>query len=312
MNKGRAFLFPGQGAQAVGMGRDFYDAFSVAREVFEEADSLLSRHLSKIIFEGPIELLTETRNSQTGLYVMSIAILRVLQQQFPALQPTVCAGLSLGEYTALTAALRLPFSEGLPFVQLRGEAMQEACLATPGSMAVVLGLSAEQVDEMVKEAHLPNDLWVANYNSPGQIVLSGTLKGIERGMELAKASGAKRVVPLKVQGAFHSGLMLPAEKKLGLLLKNLSLVDSQTPVVMNFPGAPVSDTESIRDFLRKQVTGSVRWEQGIRSIEEEVDLFLEIGCGKTLTGLNQQIGVKGITLPINKVSDLEQLSQHIG
>lgn len=306
-----AFLFPGQGAQLVGMGKEFYEAHAIARETFEEADSVLGRHLSKIIFEGPIEQLTETRNSQTGIYVTSLAMLRVLQKQFPALHPAVCAGLSLGEYTALTASGRIPFETCLPLVQFRGEAMNDACEKTQGTMAAVFGLSSKEVEEMVSELKLPNDLWVANFNCPGQTVISGTIKGVEAGVEAAKARGAKRTIPLKVHGAFHSGLMRHAEEKLAPRLKEAILLDSSIDLVMNVPGDYVRDKGAVREFLIQQVTHSVKWEQGIRTMSE-VDLFIEIGCGKTLAGLNKQMGIAAPTITINQLSDLEILSQHIG
>ena len=162
--KKSAFLFPGQGAQSVGMGKDFYETYTAAREVFQQGDELLGRSLSKLIFEGPAEALTETRNSQTAIYLTSIALLRVLTEQFPDLKPSVCAGLSLGEYTALTASKKVAFESCLPLVQFRGNAMNDACEATRGTMAALFGLSAEDVEQMVAELALPNDLWVANFN----------------------------------------------------------------------------------------------------------------------------------------------------
>ena len=207
------YLFPGQGAQYVGMGKDFAENYPRAKETFEEADDLLGRNLSKIIFEGPTELLTETINSQPAIYVTSMAILRVLEEQFPDLKPTSCAGLSRGESTALTAGLRLPFASCLPLVQYRGECMNEACETTPGTMAAIFGLSAQELEQLVKELNLPQDLWVANFNCPGQTVISGTLKGVEAGIEAAKTKGARRVIALRVHGALHSGLMALAEEK---------------------------------------------------------------------------------------------------
>lgn len=305
-----AFLFPGQGAQVVGMGKDFCEAFALARETFEEANSILNRHLSKVVFEGPIETLTETRNSQTGIYVTSLAILRVLQKQFPTLRPSVCAGLSLGEYTALTASERIPFETCLPLVQSRGEAMNEACEAIAGTMAAIFGLAADETEEMVKSLKLPNDLWVANFNCPGQTVISGTLKGVEAGMEAAKARGAKRVIPLRVHGAFHSGLMQRAQENLAPQLRAIMILESPIDIVMNVPGGYVRETRAIRDYLTQQVTQSVRWEQGIRAMTD-VDLFIEIGCGKTLSGLNKQIGVSAPTVNVNQLTDLETLSKII-
>lgn len=304
-----AFLFPGQGAQYPGMAQDFVSEFSAARLTFEEADDLLKRSLSSIILQGPEDILTQTKNSQVGIYVTSMAILRVVQELYE-LQPFVCAGLSLGEYTALTAAEWLSFRQTLPLVQHRGQFMNEACEATKGTMAVVMGLEPSIVEEIVREVNLPHDLWIANYNCPGQIVLSGTSKGIERGSEAAKVRGAKRVLPLQVHGAFHSGLMQMAETKLAPYIQQAPLVKGTAQLVMNVPGGVVDEVDLARRYLIEQVTHSVRWEQGIHAMEEqEVDLYVEFGPGKTLTGMNKRIGVKVPTLSIEKMEDLKQLSE---
>lgn len=305
-----AFLFPGQGSQYCGMGKDFCESFTSAKQIFEEADDLLNRSLSQIVFDGPLDILTETRNSQTGIYVTSLAILKVLQDQFPTLAPSVCAGLSLGEYTALTASQRLTFKQGLPLVQSRGEYMNEACIANKGTMAAILGLSAEQVESLVKEANIPQDLWIANFNAPGQVVISGTIKGVEQGMELAKAKGAKRTLPLQVQGAFHSGLMSYAEDRLKEKIYQISLKESPIDLVMNVPGDFVVDLKKIQDYMIRQVTNPVRWEQGIRAMNN-IDFFIEIGCGKTLAGMNRQMGITVPTISISKVEDLETLAGYL-
>jgi [acyl-carrier-protein] S-malonyltransferase len=304
-----AFLFPGQGAQYVGMGKDFYD-FPIVRQTFQEADDLLGRKLSKTILEGPEETLTETRNSQTGIFVVSTAILRAIQQFLPQLKPSLCAGLSLGEYTALHASGRISFPDCLSLVQHRGEFMNVACEATKGTMAVIIGLNAEDVELLVKEVNMPQDLWAANFNCPGQVVISGTLKGIEAGMAAAKAKGAKRVLPLQVHGAFHSGLMAEAEQRLEPYVSHASLQNTAINFVMNVPGQSVKELEQIRRNLIKQVTSPVRWEQGVRHMESEgTDLFIEIGCGKALSGFNKRI-VPGITtLNVEQVQDLKNLEQ---
>jgi [acyl-carrier-protein] S-malonyltransferase len=304
-----SFIFPGQGAQYCGMGKDFYEAFAVCRETFEEADHLLNRHLSNIVFQGPEELLTETRNSQTGIYVMSMALLRVLNQQFPQLTPKICGGLSLGEYTAVTAAGKLAFKDCLPLVQFRGEYMNDACIRNKGTMAVVMGMDSDAVESMVAQLNLPHDLWVANLNCPGQVVISGTLKGIEAGTQAAKAKGAKRVLPLQVHGAFHSGLMAEAEDRLRDKVGAAPFQESGVELVMNVTGKPVKKIDEIRDLLVKQVTNPVRWEESVRSMESAgTDLYIEIGCGKTLTGMNKRIGIAAPCLSIEKVEDLEQLA----
>jgi [acyl-carrier-protein] S-malonyltransferase len=304
-----AFLFPGQGSQYSGMAQDFIHNFSAARLTFEEADDLLKRPLSTIILHGPEKELTETKNSQTGIYVASIAMLRVVQELYD-FKPYVCAGLSLGEYTALTAAEWLPFRQTLPLVQYRGEFMNEACQTTQGAMAVIMGLEGKVVEEILQEGNLPHDLWVANFNCPGQVVISGTLKGIEAGIAAAKAHNAKRILPLQVQGAFHSGLMQGAKEKLAPYLQKAPVIKGSAQLVMNVPGDFVSDIEKVRHYLIEQFTHSVRWEHGIRAMDHHhIDLYIEFGPGKTLAGMNKRIGVRAPMISIEKIEDLDQLSQ---
>lgn len=307
-----AFLFPGQGAQYVGMGKDFIAAFPTARQTFQEADDILNRNLTNIIVEGPEDVLTETRNSQTGIYVTSIALLRVLKELFPILIPSYCAGLSLGEYSALHASNRITYADGLSIVQHRGQFMNDACEMTRGTMAVILGMDADAVETLVKEVNLPRELWVANFNCPGQVVISGTIKGIEAGTAAAKAKGAKRVLPLQVYGAFHSGLMQKAEERLAPYIHEAAIQDSSIELVMNVVGAQVKDLGQIRNNLIKQVTHSVRWEQGVRHmVSSGVDLFIEIGCGKALTGFNKRIGVTAPTWSLEKIEDLKAIEGYL-
>ncbi len=305
-----AFIFPGQGAQYVGMGKEVYQAYPEARQTFEEAEDVLGRKLTSTIFDGPEERLTETRNSQPAIYVFSMALLRVLQKLFPMIKGELCAGLSLGEYTALTASGRLSFTETLKLVHQRADFMNTACEETKGTMAVIMGLDSQQVEEMVQELNMPHDLWAANFNCPGQVVISGTLKGVEAGMTAAKAKGAKRALPLTVHGAFHSGLMASAEKQLAPYIQAAPFVNSTVKLAMNVPGDIVSDLIQIKCNLIKQVTLPVRWEQGIRAMSREgVTHFIEIGCGKTLSGMNKRIGVSVPTMGIEKVEEFVQLEQ---
>jgi [acyl-carrier-protein] S-malonyltransferase len=305
-----AFLFPGQGSQYPGMGRDLAASFAVARHTFEEADDILGERLSSLAFEGPEEMLTLTKYSQPAIYVMSIAWLRTLQSQLPRLQPFVCSGLSLGEYSALHASGRLGFRETLLLIRERARLMNQACEATQGAMAAVLGMAADQLDPVIASCA---GVWVANYNCPGQIVISGTRAGIEAASAALKNAGAKRVVPLQVSGAFHSGLMASAQEGLAPWIAKAPLVESATAFVMNVPGDFITNLTDVRRFLVQQVTHSVRWEQGILALERQAkpDLYIEIGSGKTLTGFNRKIGVTAQTLSLEKVEDLEALATHV-
>lgn len=307
-----AFLFPGQGAQYPGMAADFVENFSTARRLFEEADDILQRNLSELILTGPEETLTITENSQLGIYIASMAILRVVQQEFPELAPAYCAGLSLGEYTALTAAKKLPFNACLPLVQKRGQYMSEACDATKGTMAAIIGPDGCVVEKAMKALNLPDDLWVANFNCPGQVVISGTEKGVQAGIEAAKAAGARRAMPLQVHGAFHSGLMRPAQERLAPHIEAAAVSESGVAVVMNVSGEEVSDPAAIKQQLVDQVTHSVRWEKGIGTlVDHGVDLFIEMGPGKTLAGMNRRIKVPVPTVSIEKVEDMKKLEELI-
>ena len=306
MDKKIAFIFPGQGAQYVGMGKDFYEAFSVVRETFDEADETLGFSLTDLVFKGPAEELTLTKNSQIAIYVMSVALWRVLKGQMPDVKPTAVAGLSLGEYTALTASGRLSFSEGIELVRARGLYMYEAGINHLGTMAVCLGMQPDEVATILEPI---DGAWIANLNCPGQVVISGTIEGVAAASTLLKEKGAKRVLPLDVSGAFHSGLMSEARDRLEEKISTISLEESTIDLVMNVPGDYVSEDE-IRGNMTAQVVAPVLWEKGIRAMEERgIECFIEIGCGKTLSGMLRKIGVKGETFSIEKVEDLEKLHQ---
>ncbi len=299
-----AFLFPGQGAQVVGMAKDFFDAFSSAKEVFNEADQLLGRPFSDLIFSGNQGELTKTKNAQLAIYIASIAILRAVQEECPFLQPSVCAGLSLGEYTALTAARKCSFSEALSLVALRGEEMDRACVQYPGTMRVVLGLDEENIRTL-----LPAGVWVANLNCPGQVVISGEREAIQLAEAAMKARGAKRVLPLEVSGAFHSGLMISAQNALRPALERVSLGESDIDLVMNVTGGIVREREAMRDALIQQVISPVYWERGIRTMMAQgIEVYFELGPGKTLAGMNQRIGIPVPTISIEKVEDLKKIT----
>ncbi len=305
-----AFLFPGQGAQYPGMGRDFYEAFRSAKDLFDEADDLLSFGLSKIIFEGPEALLTETKHSQLAIFVTSSALLKTLQECMPDLTPSVCAGLSLGEYTALFASGRLSFAETLQLVKVRANAMNDACESSQGTMAAVLGLTALQVEEVISSLYPAHSVWVANFNCPGQTVISGTKEGVAVASVALKEKGAKRVLPLQVHGAFHSGLMQPAQDRLAPAVLEAAIQETDIAFAMNVPGGFVKGVEQIKDNLIRQVTHSVRWEQSVQAMmAEDVSQYIEIGCGKTLTGMNRKLGVKVPSMSLDKVADLDQIAK---
>jgi [acyl-carrier-protein] S-malonyltransferase len=304
-----AFLFPGQGAQFVGMGKDFFDLFSTAKHVFQEADEVLASYFSNLIFQGPSEELTLTKNSQLAIYIVSVAIWKTVEEQFPELKPSVCAGLSLGEYTALTAAGKVSFDECLRLVQARGEYMHAAALSHPGSMHVVLGLSPEIVEEALSGIR---DVSIANLNCPGQVVIAGTELALKEAAGAIKEKGAKRILPLDVSGAFHSALMQEAQEKLKPHLDHALLVESPVALISNVSGDYVRTLPEIRACLLKQVTHPVLWEKGILAAQAAgVEAYYEMGPGKTLAGMNKKIGVLAPTFSIEKVKDLEGLANAV-
>lgn len=301
-----AFLFPGQGAQIPGMGQDFYDAFPIAKQTFEEADERLGESFSRFIFEAPASELTMTNRAQLAIFIVSTAILRTVKEQFPALEPHVCAGLSLGEYTAVMAAGKISFGDALGLVRVRGDAMHEACGLEKGTMFVVLGLSEEAVAEALDSLR-EQRVWIANLNCPSQVVIAGAEREMPRAIEALKAKGAKKILPLDVAGAFHSQLMHSAQQKLGPRIEAAPFTNSQTQLVMNVPGDFVSELSLIRRYLFEQVVSPVRWERGMRAMDDTIDVYLEMGPGKSLSGMNKRIGVKGVTLSVEKVTDLESI-----
>ena len=303
-----AFIFPGQGAQYPGMGKEVLQAYPQIRETLQEGDDILKRNLSKIFLEGSKEELTRTLNAQPAIYLLSVAYTRLLKSLFPRLQPSFAAGLSLGEYTALATSGIFDEALGLKIVQERARLMTEACQARPGAMAAVVGLSEQEIESLVKGSGMPHDLWAANFNAPTQAVVSGTLKGVEEGTRLACARGAK-VIPLSVEGAFHSGLMQRAQERLADVIQATPFHSSSVKVAMNASGGFASGVEEMKELLIRQVTQPVRWQGCMETLEKEgTELFVEIGCGKTLSGLNRKI-LKVPTLSFEKPQDLDLIAK---
>lgn len=281
-----ALLFPGQGSQFVGMGRDLAEAFPEAARVFEEADDVLGLSLSSIMWDESDARLKETRNGQPALLVHSVAAHRVVASRLG--EVAFAAGHSVGEYAAYVAAGTLSFADALKAVRRRGELMSAAGEARPGTMAAVLGLADEEVEEVV--AGVEEGVCVpANFNSPGQVVISGDVEGVKAAMSALKAAGAKRVLRLRVSGAFHSPLMQPAEDGLSGLLAGVEFRDPAIPVVANVTAEVVSDGARARELLVEQLTGQVRWSASIRvMVDGGADRFVELGAGSVLCGLNRR------------------------
>ena len=282
MTKQIGFLFPGQGAQFVGMGKDLFDQSPAARELYKKADEVLGYSISQICFAGPEDQLTRTLYAQTGILVTSLAALAAVREKIPGLQPSFAAGLSLGEFTALTASGAITFEDALKLVQVRAEAMDLAARNNPGTMGFIMGLTLEQCSGIAQEAGCE----VANLNAPDQTVLSGTIPSVEVACKLAEGKGAKRAMLLKVGGAFHSSLMGEAKAKLEAALLNTPIQKPQCVFVPNVTAQQVSDPSEIRSLLAKQPTSSVRWVETMTTAKATgITTYLELGPGKILKGL---------------------------
>jgi [acyl-carrier-protein] S-malonyltransferase len=303
MNQKIALLFAGQGAQAVGMGKDLAAEFPVAANLFKQADEILGFGLSRTAFEGPADELTKTSVCQPALYVHGLACLAALEEKLPQFVFHAAAGLSLGEFTAHAAARTFDFQIGLDLVAKRSQAMQEACENTHGTMAAIIGGTEEQVRELAGAAGVD----VANLNSPGQVVLSGEASKIARAVSLAKEYGARKAVELQVAGAFHSHLMERAYLQLQKVLAETSIKSPDVPVVCNVDAQTVSEPEAIRRTLAQQVTGSVRWTESINYLLDHLHCtqFIELGPGGVLAGLIGRIR-KGT--PVTSISDVASLT----
>ena len=292
-----AFIFPGQGAQVCGMGKDFYDNTEIGRQIYDKATGLLGFSVPQLCFEEN-DRLDITEYTQTAMVTTSIAMMKVLEER--GISPDVTAGLSLGEYCALTAAGVMSADDAIKAVRQRGILMQEAVPVGIGAMAAILALDAAKIEEVLSSME---DVWIANYNCPGQIVISGRKEAVEAACEKLKEAGAKRAVMLNVSGPFHSKMLEEAGEKLGKVLDNIEISKPRIPYVANVTASYITDKEDVKPLLIEQVSSSVRWQQSVEAmIKDGVDTFIEIGPGKTLAGFMKKISRQVKTLNVETCS----------
>lgn len=303
-----AFIFPGQGAQACGMGQDFYEQTETGKKIFDRASELLGFSMPELCFEKN-DRLDITEYTQPAMVTASIAMMEVLKER-TGLKPDVAAGLSLGEYPAMAAAGVMSIEDAIKTVRQRGILMQEAVPAGAGAMAAVLAMDAEKIEEVLEPI---KGVQIANYNCPGQIVISGLKQAVEEAAVKLKEAGAKRVLPLNVSGPFHSYLLEEAGEKLKKVLEDIEVHTPELPYAANVTAEYVTDAEEVKPLLTRQVSSSVRWEQSVRRmLADGVDTFVEIGPGKTLAGFLKKIDKNAKVLNIEKLEDIEKLKEVLG
>ncbi|OHB49357.1 MAG: [acyl-carrier-protein] S-malonyltransferase [Planctomycetes bacterium GWF2_41_51] len=310
MSEKVAYIFPGQGAQLVGMGKDFYESEPIAKEIFDKADKITGFELSKFCFEGPEDILNSTTISQPAIFTVSIAILEVLKSKGLLKPVSVCAGLSLGEYTALYAAGVFNFEDGLKLVQKRGQAMQAAADASKGSMVSIIGLEQEAVEKLCIEAAEGELLSCANFNCPGQIVITGNVDACKRSLELAEKYGAMKAIELKVAGAFHSEMMQSAADELKAALQTCQINEpKEIAVIANVSAEYYQNKEQISQGLVRQLTGAVLWQKCMEKLlADGIAKFYEIGPNKVLTGLMRRINRRTDIVNISDVESMKKLN----
>ena len=306
------FIFPGQGSQYVGMGKDLYDNFKVVRDVFDEASESLQMDMAKLCFEGPADTLRLTENAQPAILTVSYAIYKVIEQLF-SIKPVVMAGHSLGEYSALVVSKALHFFDAVKVVKARGKFMQASVPLGLGTMAAILGLERNIVEDACREAARKSYVQPANYNCPGQIVISGYVKGVDIASEIAKAKGAFKAVKLAVSAPFHSKLMEPAAKKLAERFSYVNVANPEIPVISNVDALPNYSKDTIRELLIKQVSNAVKWEDSMKKMLTDFGVIkvIELGPGRVLSGLMRKINRKVKTLNVENLVNLKKLEKEV-
>ncbi|MBM7623822.1 ACP S-malonyltransferase [Sporohalobacter salinus] len=310
MSERTAFLFPGQGAQKVGMGAELVKNYSIAKDIFQAADEALGFEISKLCFEGPADKLKRTENTQPAILTMSIAAYEILKKK--GIQPDMVAGHSLGEYSALVAAGALDFKSAVKLVHKRGQFMEEAVPAGKGAMGAVIGLKRDGVEEVVKEGSQFGTVELANYNTPIQTVISGSKEAVEKTLELAEDAGAKKTVLLNVSGPFHSSLMKPASERLAAELEKVEISQPDLPIIANVTADYVETSDEIKKALIDQLSGSVYWVDTIKQmINDNVNKVIEVGPGRTLKGFMRRIDRSIEALNVRDLSSLDRILQKL-